>query len=64
VKSFGDDFIVYLVDHTPRTISEAFASPDVDDWNEAVHSEMDSIISNGTWELVDRTYGCKLVGCK
>jgi hypothetical protein len=25
---------------------------------------MDSIISNGTWELVDRPYGCKPVGCK
>jgi hypothetical protein len=52
-KSFGDDFIVYLVDDTPKTIVEAFASPDVDDWKEAVRSEMDSILSNGTWELVD-----------
>jgi hypothetical protein len=25
---------------------------------------MDSILSNGTWELVGRTYGCKLVGYK
>jgi hypothetical protein len=23
-KSFGDDFIVYLVDDTPRTIEEAY----------------------------------------
>jgi hypothetical protein len=30
-KSFGDDFTVYLVDDTPKTIVEAFASPDVDD---------------------------------
>ena len=29
-KSFGDDFIVYLVDATPRTISEAYASSDAD----------------------------------
>ena len=42
-KSFGDDFIVYLVDDTPRTISEAYASPDADYWKEAVRSEMDSI---------------------
>ena len=27
-KSFGDDFIVYLVDDTPSSISEAYASPD------------------------------------
>ena len=29
-KSFGDDFIVYLVDDTPRTIEEAYSSPDAD----------------------------------
>jgi hypothetical protein len=63
-KSFGDNFTIYLVDDTPKTIVEAFASPDADDWKEAVHSEMDSILSNETWELVDRTYGCKPMGCK
>jgi hypothetical protein len=31
VKYFGDDFTIYLMDDTPRTISEAFASPDTDD---------------------------------
>jgi hypothetical protein len=64
VKSFGDDFTVYLVDDTPKTIVEAFASPDMDDWKEAVRSEIDSILSNETWELVDRPYGCKPVVCK
>ncbi|KAK1660821.1 hypothetical protein QYE76_048980, partial [Lolium multiflorum] len=29
-KSFGNNFIVYLVDDTPTTISEALASPDAD----------------------------------
>jgi hypothetical protein len=48
-KSFGDDFIMYLVDDTPTIIAEAFASPDADDWKEAVHNEMDSILSNGMW---------------
>jgi hypothetical protein len=61
---FGDDFIVYLMDDTPKTIVEAFASPDADDWKEGVRSEIDSILSNGTWELVDRPYDCKPVGCK
>jgi hypothetical protein len=63
-KSFGDDFTVYLMDDTPKTIAEAFASPDANDWKEAVRSEMDSILSNGTWEMIDRPYVCKLVGCK
>ncbi|KAK1678286.1 hypothetical protein QYE76_039134 [Lolium multiflorum] len=63
-KSFGDDLIVYLVDDTPTSIAEAYASPDADDWKEAVYNEMDSILSNGTWELSERPHGCKPVGCK
>ncbi|KAK1611403.1 hypothetical protein QYE76_035076 [Lolium multiflorum] len=53
-KSFGHDFIVYLVDDTPTFISEAYASQDADYWKEAVRSEMDSILANGTWEVTDR----------
>jgi hypothetical protein len=26
--------------------------------------KMDSIMSNGTWEIVERPYGCKPIGCK
>ncbi|KAK1677410.1 hypothetical protein QYE76_038258 [Lolium multiflorum] len=63
-KSFGHDFIVHLVDDTPTSISEAYASQDADYWKEAVRSEMDSILANGTWEVTDRPYGCKHVGCK
>jgi hypothetical protein len=63
-KSFGDDFILYLVDDTPKTIAEAYSLLDADYWKEAVRSEMDYIMSNGTWEVVERPYGCKPVGCK
>jgi hypothetical protein len=63
-KSFGDDYLIYLVDDTPKTIEEAYSSLDADLWKEAVQSEMESIMSNGTWEVVDRPYGCKPVGCK
>ena len=45
---FGDDFIIYLVDDTPRTIEKAYSSPDANYWKKAVRSEMDSIMSNGT----------------
>ena len=31
VKSFGDDFTMYLVDNTPTSIAEAYASLDADD---------------------------------
>ena len=47
-KSFGDDFIVYLVDDVPKTLPVAYASPDAEYWKEEVHSDMDSIMSNGT----------------
>jgi hypothetical protein len=63
-KSFSDDFTIYLVDDTPKTIVEAFASYDMDDWKDAIHSEINSILSNGIWELVDRPYGYKSMGCK
>jgi hypothetical protein len=55
---------VYLVEDTPTTISEAYSSPDADLWKEAVRSEMESIMSNGTWEVVDRPYGCQPIGCR
>ena len=63
-KTFGEDFIVYLLDDVPNTLSEAYALPDAEYWKEAVHSEMDSIMANGTWEITDRPIGCKPLGCK
>ena len=60
----GDDFIVYLMDDTPRTIEEAYSSPVADYWKEPVRSEMDSIMSKVTWEVVECLYGCKPIGCK
>jgi hypothetical protein len=30
VKSFGDDYIMYLVDDTLSTIEDAYSSPDAD----------------------------------
>ena len=63
-KSLGDDYILYFVDDIPRTIEETYSSPDADLWKEVVRSEMDSIMSNGTWEIVERPYGCKPIGCK
>jgi hypothetical protein len=64
VKSFADDYIVYLVDDTPSTIEEVHSSPDADFWKEAIKSEMDSIMSNATWEIIERPYGCKPIRSK
>jgi len=43
---------VHLADDTLRTIKDAYSSSDADFWKEAIMSEMDSIMSNGTWEVV------------
>jgi hypothetical protein len=55
-------FILWMT--LQKTIVDAFASPDADDWKDVVRSEMDSILSNETWELVDRPCSCKPMGCK
>jgi hypothetical protein len=55
---------VYLVDDTLTTIEQTYSSPDADLWKEVVRSEMDSNMSNGTWEVVDHPYGCKPIGYK
>jgi hypothetical protein len=47
-KSFDCDFIVYLVDDTPKTLTKAYASPDAEHWKEVVQNEMESILINGT----------------
>ena len=52
------------MDDTPTTILEALASPDAAYWKEEIQSEMDSILANGTWELIERPYGWKHVWCK
>jgi hypothetical protein len=52
------------VDNTPTSILEACAFEDADYWEEAIHSEMDSILANGTWAITDHISGCKPVGCK
>ena len=39
----------------------AYASWDAKYWKEAVGGEMDSIISNGVWEITDCPKGCKPV---
>ena len=47
-KSFGEDYIIYLMDDTSKTIEETYSSLDANLWKKAVQSEIDSIMSNGT----------------
>ena len=40
------------------------ASRDTSFWNDAIKDEMDSIMSNHTWELVNLPPASKPIGCK
>ena len=56
--------ILLIVEDDPKTFREAMASRDVAFWKEAVNDEIDSIMSNNKWVLVDLPAGSKPIGCK
>jgi len=58
-KSFGPDFYTYMVEKEPDSYHEAVTSVEGPQWKEAIKSEIDSILQNHTWELVDLPPGCK-----
>jgi hypothetical protein len=43
---------------------EAFHAEDAAEWKTAAQKEYNSLISNGTWKLVDPPEDRKVVGCK
>ena len=45
-------------------MKEALLSPNCVFWKEAVNDEINSLISNKTWKLVDLPLGCETIGCK
>ncbi|RVW42300.1 Retrovirus-related Pol polyprotein from transposon TNT 1-94 [Vitis vinifera] len=47
-----------------RDITFAMSSPEASYWKEAINSEIESILQNHTWELVDLPPGTKTLGCK
>ncbi|KAF3675558.1 hypothetical protein FXO38_04703 [Capsicum annuum] len=61
---FGSDFVTFFLENEPQTFKEAMTSSDSSFWKEAVNSEIDSILSNHTWELVDLPPGNKPLGSK
>jgi hypothetical protein len=52
---------MYLVNDTLRIIGKTYSSSDANLWKEAVRSEMNSIMFNRTWEVVECPYKCKPV---
>ena len=54
----------FLAKNDPQTFKEVMASRNAPQWREAINSELDSIMSNHVWELVDLPPGTKAIGCK
>ncbi|KAL2235242.1 UNVERIFIED_CONTAM: Retrovirus-related Pol polyprotein from transposon TNT 1-94 [Sesamum indicum] len=63
VNDFESDFITYNIKDNPITFKDVMASSEAKQWKEAVKSEMDLIVSNGTWVLVDLPPDCTTIGC-
>ncbi|GJV19745.1 zinc finger, CCHC-type containing protein [Tanacetum coccineum] len=54
----------FNVEDDPKTFDKAMKSQDVAFWKEAINDEMDSIMGNNTWALIDLPPGCRPLGCK
>ena len=53
-----------MVENDPQTFKEAMSTPEAPQWKETINSEIESIMQNHTWELVDLPKGSKPLGCK
>ncbi|GKD60937.1 retrovirus-related pol polyprotein from transposon TNT 1-94, partial [Tanacetum coccineum] len=53
-----------MVENEPTSYREAVTSSEGHQWKEAIKSEIDSILQNHVWELVDLPSGCKPLGYK
>ena len=62
--NLGDGFYTFLIDEDPRSYKEAITSPNAPFWKEAINSEIESIMYNHTWELVDLPPSVKTIDCK
>jgi hypothetical protein len=62
INSYGP--ICFNLENDPVTYEEAIKSQDSAFWKEAIQEEMDSIMGNKTWKVVDLPPGSKPIGCK
>ncbi|XP_059284843.1 protein transport protein SEC24 C-like [Lycium ferocissimum] len=62
--SYGNDFQTFLVDNEPSNYFEAISSSDAKFWKEAIKMEIDYIMKNNTWVLIDLPPGAKPIGSK
>ena len=63
-KSFGLYFLTYLLEDEPQSLKEAMSSHEAPYWKEIINDEVESILQNHMWELVDLPPGSKPLGYK
>jgi hypothetical protein len=56
--------ICYNIENEPSNIKEAMKSRDATFWKEAIDDEIESIMFNNTWILVNLLSSSKPIGCK
>ena len=58
------NLLTYLLENEPQSFKEAMSIPEAPYWKEAINDEVESILQNHTWELVDLPSGSKPLGYK
>jgi len=56
--------IILDMEYDLKTLCESMSLRDVVSWKKVVNDEMNLILSNNTWVLVDIALGSKPIGCK
>ena len=52
-NDYGNNFLAYVVEDELVSYFDVIISVDAPFWLEAINNELESIMSNHTWELVD-----------
>ncbi|KAH9104773.1 hypothetical protein AeMF1_019279 [Aphanomyces euteiches] len=55
---------VFLIIPEPRNVKEAVGGPNAKEWQDAMKKELDGLVANGTWEVVERPPGGNIVSHK
>ena len=56
--------LILNIEEDPKAFSETMTSRDVAFWKETINNEMDSVLPNNSWVLVDLPIGSKPIKCK
>jgi transposase InsO family protein len=71
-STIPDDYVVYLqesdynigAENDPESFSQTMSCKESELWYNAMKEEMNSMKSNGVWDLVELPIGVKAIGCK